>query len=146
MIVKALIQRVSQAQVVVAGRQMGAIDSGLLVFLGVDRDDDNAAAEALANRVIRYRVFADEQDKMNLSLLDASAELLVVSQFTLSANTHKGLRPSFTSAAAPEQARERYQHFVHCCRQQARKVETGEFGADMQVSLTNDGPVTFLLD
>lgn len=143
---KALIQRVSRAGVEVSGSRVGEIGCGLLIFLGVDRNDDPNLAAKLADKVMNYRVFADEQGKMNLSLLDKQADLLVVSQFTLSADTGKGLRPSFTSAAPPKHAEDLYSFFVSCCREKAHKVETGRFGADMQVSLLNDGPVTFMLE
>jgi len=103
-------------------------------------------AEQLAERVLNYRIFADEQGKMNLSLLDTQSDILVISQFTLSATTTKGRRPSFGSAASPELAKSLYQHFIEYCKSKASKVETGVFAADMQVSLTNDGPVTFLLE
>ena len=117
-----------------------------MVFLGVDQEDNQQIAEKLAKRCMSYRVFADDNDKMNLSLVDKGAELLVVSQFTLSADTHKGLRPGFTTAAAPDLASKLYRHFVQCCSVEIGSVETGEFGAHMQVSLVNNGPVTFLLE
>jgi len=143
---KALIQRVRQASVEVSGQSVGQIGEGLLILLGVDKGDDKASAEKLAGRCMSYRVFSDQDGKMNLSVTDKGAQLLVVSQFTLSADTRKGLRPSFTSAAAPDLAEELYEYFVQCCRDKIEVVETGNFAADMQVSLTNDGPVTFLLE
>lgn len=143
---KALIQRVRQAGVEVDGKSVGKIGEGILLFLGVDQKDDKAAAEKLASRCINYRIFSDDAGKMNLSLIDKTAELLVISQFTLSADTQKGRRPSFTTAASPDLAQELYEYFVQCCQAKIDKVETGEFAADMQVSLTNDGPVTFLLE
>ena len=143
---KALIQRVSQASVSVGGDIAGEIALGLLVFLGVDKQDDETKATQLADKLMSYRVFADDHGRMNLSLLDAGAELLVVSQFTLSADTKKGTRPSFSSAAEPEVAEQLYNQFVADCANKVARIQTGQFGADMQVSLVNDGPVTFLLE
>ncbi len=143
---KALIQRVRHAHVEVEGKKVGEIGQGLLVLLGVDRDDQESVAEKLAERVVGYRIFADEQGRMNLGLKDIDGDILVVSQFTLSADTRKGRRPSFTSAAPPEQAKAIYEYFVRCCKTHLSNVETGVFSADMQVSLVNDGPVTFLLE
>lgn len=143
---KALIQRVKHASVTVENQTIGAIETGLLVLLGVDKADDQAQVEKLVERVLKYRIFADEHGKMNNSLLDIQGQLLVVSQFTLSANTSKGLRPSFSGAATPELAERLYLSFVEQARSNVAKVETGKFGADMQVSLLNDGPVTFLLE
>ncbi|WP_028773441.1 D-aminoacyl-tRNA deacylase [Shewanella waksmanii] len=141
----ALIQRVSQAKVDVAGKTIGAIDKGLLVLLGVERDDDLEKMQKLATKVMKYRVFSDENGKMNLNLSQAGGSLLVVSQFTLAADTGRGLRPSFSGAGTPEQAKQLYDAFVEYCQQQGVNTQTGEFAADMQVSLTNDGPVTFNL-
>ncbi|WOT04932.1 D-aminoacyl-tRNA deacylase [Shewanella youngdeokensis] len=138
-----LVQRVSEANVVVDGATIGAIDNGLLVLLGVERDDDLAKMQKLATKVMSYRLFSDENDKMNLNLSQVGGSLLVVSQFTLAADTGRGLRPSFSSAATPEQARELYQAFVDFCRSKGVHTQTGEFGANMKVSLVNDGPVTF---
>lgn len=143
---KALIQRVSQAKVEIDSEVVGQIRAGLLVLLGVDKHDDADSARRLAEKVINYRIFSDDSGRMNLSLSGANAQLLVVSQFTLSANTQKGLRPSFASAAAPEEAEKLYECFLSCCRENVDIVETGRFGGNMQVSLTNDGPVTFLLE
>lgn len=143
---KALIQRVTQASVEVDNKVVGQIDAGLLVLLGVDKNDDEKSAAKLVEKLINYRIFADESGRMNCSLLDKNAALLVVSQFTLSADTRKGLRPSFTSAAPPEDARNLYEYFVGLCREQVSIVETGIFAADMKVSLVNDGPVTFMLE
>lgn len=143
---KALIQRVSQAQVEVAGKVVGAIDRGLLVLLGVERDDDEARAERLLDRLLRYRVFADEAGRMNRSLTDIGGGLLVVSQFTLVADTRSGLRPSFSSGAPPALGEALYEHLVARARERHPQVACGRFGADMQVSLVNDGPVTFLLE
>ncbi|QYJ93512.1 MULTISPECIES: D-aminoacyl-tRNA deacylase [Shewanella] len=141
----ALIQRVKQAKVDVDGQTIGAIDKGLLVLLGVEREDDQAKMEKLATKVMSYRVFSDEDGKMNLNLKQVGGSLLVVSQFTLAADTGRGLRPSFSGAGTPEQAKQLYQAFVDYCAAQGVPVQTGEFAADMQVSLVNDGPVTFNL-
>lgn len=141
----ALIQRVSEARVDVAGETVGAIDGGLLVLLGVEREDGEARLRKLADKVMKYRIFADDEGKMNLNVRQAGGSLLVVSQFTLAADTEKGLRPSFSSAAHPSEAERLYEAFVAYCREQGMPVETGAFGADMKVSLTNDGPVTFSL-
>ncbi|MAR90624.1 MAG: D-aminoacyl-tRNA deacylase [Pseudomonadota bacterium] len=143
---KALIQRVTQARVEVAGKTLGAINSGILLLLGVEKADTPAQADKLLHRVINYRIFADSEGKMNRSLLDTGGGLLVVSQFTLAADTAKGMRPSFSSAAPPEQGRALYEYFVAQARHKVSEVATGEFGADMQVSLINAGPVTFLLE
>jgi D-tyrosyl-tRNA(Tyr) deacylase len=141
----ALIQRVKEARVEVATEVVGAIEQGLLVFLGIEREDTHADADRLLKRVLAYRVFADGEDKMNLSVQDVNGGVLVVSQFTLAATTDKGLRPGFSSAKAPEEAKVLYQYFLDSARANYHKVAAGEFGADMQVSLINDGPVTFLL-
>ena len=143
---KVLIQRVSHAKVVVGDETVGEIDRGLLAFVGISRDDDESVVERLAERVLNYRVFADAEGRMNQSLLDQGLSLLVVSQFTLVADTLRGKRPSFSTAASPESAKKLYEHFIRVCCSQAKRVETGRFGADMQVSLQNDGPVTFLLE
>ena len=143
---KALIQRVSQASVEVNGQTVGNIGSGLLVFLGIEKNDDTNVADQLLRKVLRYRVFADAEDKMNLSVSDVGGALLVVSQFTLAASTQKGLRPSFSSAASPQQAETLYDYWVAQAETLHRQVEAGQFGADMQVSLLNDGPVTFMLE
>lgn len=142
---KALIQRVSEARVVVAGKVVGEIGQGLLVLLGVEKPDTEAEAKKLAQRVVGYRVFADDEDKMNLDVRDIQGSLLVVSQFTLAADTRKGRRPSFSSAALPEQALSLYQQFCEHAAYADVHVQTGEFGANMQVHLVNDGPVTFEL-
>ena len=140
----ALIQRVTQAKVEVGGEVVGQIGKGLLVLLGVEKDDDRAKADKLAEKVLNYRVFSDENDKMNLNVQQVAGEVLVVSQFTLVADTQKGLRPSFSKGATPSLANELYEYFAQKCGEKV-KVECGRFAADMQVSLTNDGPVTFWL-
>jgi len=143
---KALVQRVSSACVVVDGKTVGQIGQGALVFLGVDTTDTEKQVDTLAKRVMEYRIFADNQGKMNKSLIDINGEILIVSQFTLSADTRKGRRPSFSTAASPEQANALYKYFIASCKKHLTRVETGIFAADMQVSLVNDGPVTFLLE
>jgi D-tyrosyl-tRNA(Tyr) deacylase len=142
----ALLQRVSQAKVEVDGRSVGSIGPGLLVLVGVRPADDEAAALKLLTRLLQYRVFADEAGKMNLSLTQVKGELLLVPQFTLAADTGKGLRPGFSTAAPPEQGRRLFDFLVQAARLQHGPVETGQFGAHMQVSLTNDGPVTIWLE
>ena len=142
---KALIQRVSSASVTVDHQVVGAIQTGLLVLLGVEKGDTELQLKKLADKVLKYRVFSDENGKMNLNVLQAGGALLVVSQFTLAADTQSGLRPSFTPAALPQLAEPLYQQFVEYCQSQGVVVATGCFGADMQVSLVNDGPVTFWL-
>ena len=141
----AVIQRVTQASDTVEHQVVGKIEQGLLVLLGVERGDTKADADKLMKKVTNYRIFSDNEDKMNLSLRDIGGQLLVVSQFTLAADTKKGLRPSFSCAAVPEQADILYQYFVAGCRQLDFDTATGIFGADMQVALVNDGPVTFTL-
>ena len=143
---KALIQRVRQARVEVAGEVIGSIDQGLLVLVGVEREDDRARADKLLHKLLRHRVFSDENHKMNRSLSDVGGGLLLVSQFTLAADTNSGLRPSFSTAAPPELGEELYNYLVGQARLQHANVACGRFGADMQVYLQNDGPVTFLLE
>lgn len=143
---KALIQRVSQAQVRVGEECTGRIGAGMLVLLGVERDDDQAAADKLLSKVLGYRIFSDEDGKMNLNLPQSGGGLLLVSQFTLVADTRKGLRPGFSSGASPELGEQLYDYFVQQARSRHPEVACGRFGADMQVSLTNDGPVTFMLE
>lgn len=140
-----LVQRVKHAKVTVDGQVIGQIEQGILLLLGVEKLDDNSAADKLLRKVTNYRIFSDENDKMNLSLKDIQGELLVVSQFTLAADTKKGMRPSFSSAATPVQANELYEYFVSQAKVAGLRVATGQFAADMQVSLCNDGPVTFNL-
>ena len=142
----ALLQRVSESSVTVEGEVVGAIRRGLLVLLAVQPDDSDAAAARLAERVLTYRVFPDENDRMNRSLLDDGLEILAVPQFTLAADTRKGTRPSFTRAAPPEIGKQYFERFVAECAKALPAVETGIFGANMQVQLINDGPVTFWLE
>ncbi|HEX3948786.1 MAG TPA: D-aminoacyl-tRNA deacylase [Steroidobacteraceae bacterium] len=141
-----LLQRVSRAEVVVEGRRVGAIGPGLLVLIGVRPLDDEASAQRLLGRLLQYRIFPDEAGRMNLSLAQVKGQLLLVPQFTLAADTAKGLRPGFSTAAPPEQGRRLYDAIVQMARVQHGGVESGEFGAHMQVSLTNDGPVTIWLE
>lgn len=141
----ALIQRVSSASVEVDNTCVGEIKQGLLAFLGIEKEDTQESADKLLKKVIAYRVFPDADDKMNLSLTDIHGGLLVVSQFTLAADTGRGLRPSFSSAKPPLEAEQLYNYFVGQAQQQHEKVACGEFGADMKVALLNDGPVTFIL-
>ncbi len=143
---KALIQRVRQAHVEVAGEVVGAIDQGLLVLVGVEPQDSEASAAKLLHKLLNYRVFSDSDGKMNLSLTEVAGGLLLVSQFTLAADTRKGLRPGFSTAAPPALGEVLFDHLVGLARQQHDLVATGRFGADMQVHLINDGPVTFLLE
>lgn len=140
-----LLQRVTEAGVQVAGNSVGTIGPGLLVLVGVEKDDTDASAERLLERIVTYRVFSDDSGRMNLDLLETRGGLLLVPQFTLAAETAKGRRPGFSTAASPEQGRRLFEHLVALARQRVPKVETGVFGAHMQVSLTNDGPVTFWL-
>ncbi|PHV08103.1 D-aminoacyl-tRNA deacylase [Rugamonas rubra] len=141
----ALLQRVSGASVVVDGANIGAIDAGLLVLLCAERADTEKEADALLNKLLGYRVFADAAGKMNLSVSDVAGGLLLVPQFTLAADTKSGTRPSFTPAASPQDGLRLFDYFVGQARARHPVVATGRFGADMKVSLTNDGPVTFWL-
>ncbi len=143
---KAVVQRVQHASVEVGGQIVGEIGRGLLVLLGVAKNDNQTVADKLLNKVLDYRIFPDADDKMNLSLKNIGGELLVVSQFTLVADTNKGLRPSFSAAASPELGRELYEYWVKEAEKSIKNVATGQFGSDMQVSLQNDGPVTFILE
>jgi D-aminoacyl-tRNA deacylase len=142
----ALLQRVSHAEVTVDGKSVGAIGAGLLVLVGVRPTDDEASARRLLARLLLYRVFPDEAGKMNLSLTQVKGQLLLVPQFTLAADTAKGLRPGFSTAAPPEQGRRLFDVLVQAARDELGAVETGLFGAHMQVSLTNNGPVTIWLE
>ena len=141
-----LLQRVSDARVEVNGDIIGEIGRGLLVLVAVHRDDLEKDVERLAERLLGYRVFPDEEGRMNLSVRDIGGGLLLVPQFTLTADTKKGTRASFTKGAPPEKASDYFDRLVVACRRELDNVETGRFGANMQVSLTNDGPVTFWLD
>jgi len=143
---KLVLQRVLGASVDVDGKTVGSIEKGYLVLFGAGEGDTRADAERLANKMINLRIFSDENDKINLSLGDVDGQLLVVSQFTLYADCRKGNRPNFTQAAKPDLANELYEYFVELCRQRVPVVETGIFGADMKVSLVNDGPFTVILE
>ncbi|WP_022963636.1 D-aminoacyl-tRNA deacylase [Halopseudomonas pelagia] len=143
---KALLQRVTQARVEVGGEIVGSIDQGLLVLVGVEPQDDHATADKLLQRLLRYRVFNDADGRMNCSVQDVQGGLLLVSQFTLAADTRKGLRPGFSTAAAPAVAEQLFDYLLAQAGQAHACVASGRFGADMQVHLINDGPVTFLLE
>ena len=140
-----LLQRVSHASVSVEGSLIGKIDRGLVVFVGIEKNDSEANADRLLQRLLGYRVFADKQNKMNLSLLDVHGGLLLIPQFTLPADTRKGMRPSFSSAAPPEFGKHLFDYLLEKASESYGLVEAGQFAADMQVTLTNDGPVTFWL-
>jgi D-tyrosyl-tRNA(Tyr) deacylase len=141
----ALLQRVSEAWVEVAGERIAETGAGLMVLVAVERGDDEDRADRLLERLLSYRVFADGEGRMNLGIADAGGELLLVPQFTLAADTNKGRRPSFTSAASPAEGQRLFEYFVDQATQQFGRVKTGRFGADMRVGLINDGPVTFWL-
>ena len=141
-----VIQRVKKAQVVVEERIVGSIAKGALVLLGVHKEDDPSKIPWLSQKLLHLRMFSDEHGKMNLSLMDIRGEILIVSQFTLYAQCSEGRRPDFFSAAAPSLAETLYQQFITAVKSSDLKVETGIFGADMEVSLINDGPVTFIID
>lgn len=143
---KALIQRVTEASVTVDHQVIGEINQGLLVLLGVEKHDDEATVDKMVDRLLAYRVFSDAAGKINLSVTDIDGSLLVVSQFTLAADTKKGLRPGFSLAAKPDIAEKLYQLLVEKIRQKSITVATGKFGGDMKVALVNDGPMTFLLE
>ena len=143
---RAVVQRVKGASVDIQGERVASIDGGYLILLGVGQGDDETAAEVLWNKIWQLRINQDEAGKTNLNLADAGGEVLVVSQFTLYADCRRGRRPSFTSAAAPDRANELYEYFVGLVRRDAGAVQTGRFGADMAVSLVNDGPFTVVLD
>lgn len=142
---KALIQRVASAHVAIAGETVGRVDKGLLVLLGVEKGDDQDRAARMLDKLLAYRIFPDEQQRMNRNVVEAGGGLLIVSQFTLAADTSKGLRPSFSSAAPPAEAEQLYEWLLDAARARHATVACGRFGADMQVHLVNDGPVTFLL-
>ena len=143
---KALLQRVAKSSVTVEGKVVGRIAQGLVVLLGVAEGDCEKDSEYLADKIVNLRIFSDEQSKFNLSTLNVNGELLVISQFTLLADTRKGRRPSFSAATPPEKAETLYNYFVKRLKQTGLKVETGEFGAHMMVEIANDGPVTIMLD
>lgn len=143
---KVVLQRVSRARVTVDGQTTGEIGEGFLILLGVAEEDDEAAADRMADKICKLRIFPDSEGKTNLSLADVGGELLVVSQFTLYADCHKGNRPSFIKAGFPEKAERLYEYFTERCRQYVPKVEHGSFGADMKVELLNDGPFTLVLE
>ncbi len=142
---KALIQRVRKAQVNVEGKTVGQIDQGILALIGIEKTDTYDNAQRLLKKIYSYRIFSDDEDKMNLSLQDINGGLLLVSQFTLVANTQKGLRPSFSSAANPQMSEELYDYLVKQAKQTNLNIQTGQFAANMQINLINDGPVTFNL-
>ena len=142
----ALLQRVTQAAVSIDGDRVAQIERGVLVLVAVHQDDEPRDVKRLANRILTYRVFPDATGRMNRSIQDISGQLLLVPQFTLAANTKKGTRASFTEAADPEKASSYFDALVECCLDELETVGSGRFGADMQVSLVNDGPVTFLLE
>jgi D-tyrosyl-tRNA(Tyr) deacylase len=144
--VKALLQRVTSASVTIEGEVVGSIGRGLVVFVGVAEGDSSSDADYLVNKLVNLRIFADKEEKFNLSALDIKAELLLVSQFTLLADTRKGRRPSFTEAAPPQLAEELFEHFVSEARGSGLRVQTGRFQQYMQVEIHNDGPVTIMLD
>ena len=143
---KIVVQRVNNAKVEVNNEIIGKINKGFLVLVGVTHEDTTEIADYLVQKLLNLRIFSDEDDKMNLSIKDINGELLIVSQFTLYANCQRGNGPSFIDAAKPEMAENLYNYFVQKCKNENIKVETGKFGADMQVSLTNDGPVTIILE
>lgn len=143
---KALLQRVSRASVTVDSECVGSIEQGLLVLLGLDKGDDRPTADRMLDKLLAYRVFPDREGRMNCSVADVAGGVLLVSQFTLSADTRKGLRPSFSSALPPAQAEPLYEYVLLQLQQRHPQVAAGRFGADMQVSLVNAGPVTFLLE
>lgn len=140
-----LLQRVSSAQVSINNQIVANIESGLLVLIGIEKGDAQEQADRLLDKLLGYRVFPDKDGKMNLSLTDVNGGLLLVPQFTLPADTNKGMRPSFSSAATPESGKELFEYLLSGAKQKHTIVGSGQFGADMQVSLTNDGPVTFWL-
>ena len=141
----ALIQRVAEARVIVKGNLVGEIPAGILALIGVERGDTESQAGRLLQRLLAYRIFPDERDRMNLNVVQAGGGLLLVPQFTLAANTNSGNRPSFTPAAPPQEGELLFNRFVELAREEKEDIQTGIFGADMQVSLVNDGPVTFWL-
>ena len=143
---KALIQRVSSSQVEADGKTVGKIDKGLLVFLGLEKKDNELIADKMMSKIISYRVFPDENQKMNLSLKDIKGDVLIISQFTLAADTKNGTRAGFSTALPPIEAESLYDYFIDKIKESNLKIQSGIFGADMKVSLLNDGPVTFMLE
>lgn len=143
---KFVIQRVTHADVVVDGNELGRIGKGFMVLIGVSKDDNETIADKMVDKMIKLRIFEDENGKTNLSLGDVGGELLLISQFTLYANCKKGNRPSFIDAGAPNEANALYEYIIERCKERVNVVERGEFGADMKVSLLNDGPFTIVLD
>ena len=143
---KFVIQRVTHADVVVDGNELGRIGRGFMVLIGVSKEDDKAIADKMVDKMIKLRIFEDENGKTNLSLDDVGGERLLISQFTLYANCKKGNRPSFIDAGAPDEANALYEYIIERCKERVNVVERGEFGADMKVSLLNDGPFTIVLD
>ena len=143
---KALLQRVSSSKVEVEGKVVGQINKGLLVFIGIEKQDDTICADKMINKILSYRVFSDSNDKMNLSIRDINGDLLIVSQFTLAADTKSGTRAGFSTAMPPIEAENLYNYFLEKTKSMTTITESGIFGADMKVSLVNDGPVTFLLE
>ena len=143
---KLLIQRVSHASVAVDSQTIGSIQQGLLLFIGIEKHDDETLLKRMAEKALAYRIFNDSDGKMNLSVKDVQGGILAISQFTLAAQTKKGLRPGFSGAAPPADAEKLYLQFTELLRQRHQPVECGSFGADMKVSLLNDGPVTFMLE
>ena len=143
---KFVIQRVTHADVVVDGNEIGRIGKGFMVLIGVSKEDDKAIADKMVDKMIKLRIFEDENGKTNLSLDNVGGELLLISQFTLYANCKKGNRPSFIDAGAPDDANALYEYIIEKCKERVNVVERGEFGADMEVSLLNDGPFTIVLD
>ena len=143
---KALLQRVSSSKVEVEGKVVGQINKGLLVFIGIEKQDDTICADKMINKILSYRVFSDSNDKMNLSIRDINGDLLIVSQFTLAADTKSGTRAGFSTAMPPIEAENLYNYFLEKTKSMGTITESGIFGANMKVSLVNDGPVTFLLE
>ncbi len=143
---KGLIQRVNHARVTVDGETVGEIGRGILLLLGVEKGDNEATADKLLHKIAGYRIFPDDEGRMNLSLADTGGELLIVSQFTLVADTRKGMRPGFSRGASPADGERLYNYFTEQAKQRLKRIATGRFGANMQVTLENDGPVTFMLE